>query len=337
MGTIVNRGTNKKPAYRAQIQLAGHPSISKTFKKKDLASDWIRTTETKMIAGDYREDTTLFQELVHQYLTVVGKAQDFGRSKINVLDRLARDLGSVQVCDLTSARLTKYAIDRGQAPSTVMQDMIYIGVVLRIGESMFGAKPKINEYELAITGLKSTGIIAEAEECDRRVLDSEVDEIMQHMKSGLPMRDLIDFSIVTAMRNGEVFRLKWADLGDNGRSVLIRSRKHPKKKRDERVPLLAPAVAIIEKSKKLNGNSEYIFPYNGKSVSAAFQRARNAAGLDDIRWHDLRHEGCSRLVEAGHDLITVSLFSGHRDLNSLKRYTHLQAKTVLDRIEGGIN
>ena len=66
-----------------------------------------------------------------------------------------------------------------------------------------------------------------------------------------------------------------------------------------RVPLLGDAFPITMKQSR---NSEKIFPYNPKSVSAGFQRVRNALGIEDLRYHDLRREGASRLFEKGYSI-----------------------------------
>lgn len=73
-------------------------------------------------------------------------------------------------------------------------------------------------------------------------------------------------------------------------------------------------------------------PYRGASVSASFQRAAKLLELNDITLHDLRHEGISRLFEAGLSIPEVSLISGHTSWESLKRYTHIQPKHVLEKL-----
>lgn len=325
MGTIQKRGDT----YRVLIRKAGLPPISKTFPKKAIAQRWMIDTEAKIASGDYKHDDALFGDLVRKYLVEIGKIKPFGRSKRALLHTLERNLGDVKLTDLTTQRLTNYAVNRAVAPSTVMQDMIYIGVVLQTAESMWGAQPRMDEYKKAMTALKKLGVIAESRERDRRVSDEEVQRILAHCTSSLPMSDLVWFSIHTAMRNGEVFRIRWDDLRHEGRAVIIRERKHPTHKRDQEVPMVQEAVEIVSRQPRV---SDRIFPYNGKSVSTAFQRARDDAGLHDIRWHDLRHEGVSRLFERGLDMMTVAVFSGHRDINMLRRYTHLNARQILDSL-----
>ena len=67
-----------------------------------------------------------------------------------------------------------------------------------------------------------------------------------------------------------------------------------------------------------------IFPFSTDSISAAFTRACKILGIEDLRFHDLRHEGISRLFEMGRTIPQVAAVSGHRSWTSLKRYTHIR-------------
>jgi integrase len=74
--------------------------------------------------------------------------------------------------------------------------------------------------------------------------------------------------------------------------------------------------------RKKKGN--LIFPYNPRSVTAGFQRVRNSLGIEDLRYHDLRREGASRLFELGYSIEEVAQVTGHRNLNILWQvYTQL--------------
>ena len=63
-----------------------------------------------------------------------------------------------------------------------------------------------------------------------------------------------------------------------------------------------------------------------------FQRARNSAGITDLRFHDLRHTATTRLFERGLGIMEVALVTGHQDLRMLKRYTHLRAEDLVARL-----
>jgi integrase len=71
-----------------------------------------------------------------------------------------------------------------------------------------------------------------------------------------------------------------------------------------------------------------IFPVNKDTVTTIFPRAKVALGIDDLNFHDLRHEAVSRLFEQGYQIPEVALISGHKDRNMLPRYTQLKAKDL---------
>ncbi|MFM2531218.1 tyrosine-type recombinase/integrase, partial [Escherichia coli] len=106
-----------------------------------------------------------------------------------------------------------------------------------------------------------------------------------------------------------------------------RDRKDPRKKEGNhmKVALLGEAWDIVQRQPK---KSEFIFPYNSTSVTAGFQRVRSKLGIKDLRYHDLRREGASRLFEAGFSIEEVAQVTGHRSLNVLWQvYTELYPKS----------
>ena len=73
-------------------------------------------------------------------------------------------------------------------------------------------------------------------------------------------------------------------------------------------------------------------PYNPSSVGAADYKSCQVIGIDDLHLHDLRHEGVSRLFEAGLDIPRVAMISGHLSWATLRRYTHLKPGEVTARL-----
>jgi len=139
------------------------------------------------------------------------------------------------------------------------------------------------------------------------------------------------------MRQEEICRVTSSDLNARTKMLTIRDRKDPREKKgnDQRIPLLAvsgyDALALIEEQRAIRSNEdERIFPYNHKSVSNVFTRACRVLRIDDLHFHDLRHEGTSRLFEAGFRIEQVSLVTGHKDWKMLRRYTHVKPKSLHD-------
>jgi integrase len=149
------------------------------------------------------------------------------------------------------------------------------------------------------------------------------------------MSRIVKFAIATAMRQEEICRVTWDDLNTRTKMLLIRDRKDPREKKgnDQRIPLLSvsgyDAVALIEAQRELRTNADdRIFPFNHRSAGTAFRRACQDLKIEDLHFHDLRHEGTSRLFEAGFAIEQVSLVTGHKDWKMLRRYTHLKPESL---------
>jgi integrase len=143
----------------------------------------------------------------------------------------------------------------------------------------------------------------------------------EHRPSSLPMQKIVAFAIFSTRRQEEITLLRWEDLDQD--RILVRDMKHPGDKKGNNVycELTLEALAII---KSMERTKERIFPFSADAISAAFTRACKFLGIQDLRFHDLRHEGISRLFEMGKTIPQVAAVSGHRSWTSLKRYTHMR-------------
>jgi integrase len=135
------------------------------------------------------------------------------------------------------------------------------------------------------------------------------------------MQKIVAFALFSTRRQEEITLLRWDDLDED--RILVRDMKHPGDKKGNNVYCELPpeALAII---KSMPSGEERIFPYSTDAISAAFTRACRVLGIVDLRFHDLRHEGISRLFEMGRTIPQVAAVSGHRSWTSLKRYTHIR-------------
>jgi integrase len=154
-----------------------------------------------------------------------------------------------------------------------------------------------------------------------------------------PMCKIIAFAIFSTRRQEEITTIKWADLDEQHSRLLVRDMKHPgqKKGNDVWCELPPEALAVM---KSMPRNKPEIFPYTVDAIGAAFTRATQFLGInteemdeeDKLKFHDLRHEGVSRLFEMGRTIPLAASVSGHRSWTSLKRYA--QIKQSGDKFEG---
>jgi integrase len=140
-------------------------------------------------------------------------------------------------------------------------------------------------------------------------------------RNSLPMHLVTTFAMFSTRRQEEIIRIKWDDL-QPGR-VLVRDMKDPGAKAGNHVwcDLPPEAERIIAAMPR---RAPEIFPYTTDAVSAAFTRACKMLGIEDLHFHDLRHEGVSRLFEMGKTIPQAASVSGHRSWPSLQRYSHLR-------------
>ena len=138
---------------------------------------------------------------------------------------------------------------------------------------------------------------------------------------------MVDFAIETGMRRSEILSLRWENLSDQERIASLPDTKNGSK-RD--VPLTLKAAKVIA---NLPAHTENIFPTSDYAVRHAWDRLIKRASIEDLKFHDLRHEAVSRFFEMGLSVPEVALISGHKDYRMLARYTHMTAENILNKLD----
>lgn len=333
MATITKRGES----WFAQIRRKGHKSISKSFSTKTRAQQWAREVESQIDSMQFKDARSLtnirLSELIDRYTEEVGGIKPFGKNKTAVLRKWKLSHGGMAISELTDDALIAWVRERAKkaAGVTIAVDLTYLGMVLRTAKELWRLPVDPSVVASARASLGYIGLSAKSKERKRRPTQAEIDDIVLHFairtRQRVPMGDLILFAIETAMRLGEIIRLKWDDINHADKTIIIRDRKHPTEKEgnDQEVPLLGAAYEIAMRQPQ---GDERIFPITEGTPSSLFPRACKEIGIIDLRFHDLRHEGVSRLFEQGYSIEQVALVSGHRDWKMLSRYVQLRAKDL---------
>lgn len=129
-------------------------------------------------------------------------------------------------------------------------------------------------------------------------------------------------AIATTLRRSELCSLRWEDVDFDKKEVKLRKPGHCLKKskvKPRSVPLMPAAIEVLRRlGPKKSGQ---IFRMTPGGYSQAWRRAADRAGCQDVRLHDMRREGISRLIEIVEaPLQTVMLFTGHSDVSVLQRH-----------------
>jgi integrase len=152
----------------------------------------------------------------------------------------------------------------------------------------------------------------------------------------------------TGLRRGELVALRWREVDFAGRKVVVRrtmsgavEANSTKSRRVREVPLPDQAAAALHRLSRradFTASDEYVFVnrfgrrLGPSALRRRFERARDAAGLEPLRFHDLRHSYGSLVVAAGIDLASLKAAMGHSWITTTERYLHARpAGELADR------
>lgn len=348
MGTIVARKRKDgSTGYTAQIVRKKDGVMiwreAQTFDKSREAKAWLIHREAELgrpgaIAREQEKakgDKPTLADAIDRY---VKQHSGMGRTKEQVLRTLSGMPIAQKACEeIGSPDLAALMTDLGQTrkPQTVGNYMSHLQAVFAVAEDEWGFQLSLDAMNRAMRSGRKLGKVAKSGMRDRRPTLDELDRLMTHFQNAhrrrptsVPMHRVIAFALFSTRRQEEITTIKRADY--EGDRVLVRNMKHPGQKvgNDVWVDLPAPAPAIIDAMP----TTARLFPYNHRSISAAFTRACQFLDIntdetpekDRLHFHDLRHEGISRLFEMGWTIPQVAQVSGHRSWNSLKRYTQMR-------------
>jgi integrase len=325
--------------WRALVRRKGYKTQCRTFRVKAEAERWAREVEAKMDAGAELADPrglTVGQVVdAYRRLREDSRPIEDTSNEHYMLRRLAdpRWLGSRAAASLTPQDLVDFCTGRreeGAGPYTLNLEvsklgtaMRYAGVALRVQlpDVVGAARPLLNHL----------GLIGGGGKRERRPTQDELERIVEHLARtrGTLFADIVRFAVATTLRRGELCRIEWRDVDEAKRLVLVRDRKHPRRKvgNDEWVPLLGEAWEILQRQPRVHGEPR-IFPIGDSTVSKYFTEACRTLSIPDLHLHDLRHDGTSRLFEQGFAIQEVALVTGHKDWRHLRRYTNLRPEDL---------
>jgi integrase len=304
---------------------------SQTFDRKPAAEAWKKKREAELAANGLAkkvEDPPL-ADVIDKYNN--DKLRPHGKTKDQVLRTIKNSwLGELKCSEVTSQELVKFAQELDAGPSTRGNYMSHLAAVFTVAKPAWGYPLDKQAMDDARVVLDKMGHIGRSKERTRRPTLDELDKLLKYYTvvelkrpKSAPMTRLILFAIFSTRRQEEITRIEGKDLDKANLEVIVRDMKNPGEKigNDVATTLTPEALQLIELQPETQGP---IWPYNAKSVSASFTRACAFLGIDDLHFHDLRHDGISRLFEMGWSIPRVACVSGHRSWTSLKRYTHLR-------------
>ena len=331
--------------WQAKIRRKGHPAQSKTFQFKADAEAWARDIENKIDRGVFvdrseAEKTDLGQlidrfevEFAPHHYRVREDKKEAWRFQ---LARIKEVLSEYSLAVLDQSHVAKYRDIRlkgdgekrqGVSESTVRKELYMLSKVLHFGEMECGITlPRGNP-------VKKVRKPAEGHGRERRL---STDEWKAFEKECIASRSTwlwpaVQLAVETAMRQGELLSLTWSQVDMKRRLIFLTNPKKIKNESPRAVPLSPVALEVLKTlPRSVTG---MVLPVNRMALYHAFKYACIRANVENFTFHDLRHEALSRLAERGDfSVLELAAVSGHKTLQMLKRYTHLQAERLAEKL-----
>jgi integrase len=328
MASIRKRGDK----WQAQVRRQGMVPTTRTFTLRDDARRWARQIEAEAdrqgLIFDRRElKRVSFGSLIERYLATVVPTKRGREVETVILQAILRkSLTQNSVADLRPEMFSAYRKERLKVvkPTTLRRELAVLHHLFEVARRDWGLPIPSNPLHGCSKGL-------EAKARARRIADKGESGRLTSAAANcrnLLIKPLVELAMATGMRRGELLRARWSDIDREKRTLHIPETKngHPRT-----IPISSEALRIID---GLTQRNERLFPLSPNAVRLAWGRLVKRANVEDLHFHDLRHEAISRFFEKGLSVPAVALISGHRDVRMLFRYTHLRPEDIAAKLSG---
>lgn len=324
--------------WQAKIRRKGHPVQSKTFETRKEADAWARAIESEMDRGAFVSrsvaERTTFDQIANRFTEEFAPhhyraREDKKEAWRTQVKHLTGELGDYSIAAITPQVVAKYRDDRLKSVSgtTVKKEIDMLSKVLTVA---------VHEFGMVLPFGNPVANVRKPSAAPARTRRLEGDEAARLLEQCAASRNTwllpaVRLAIETAMRQGELLSVKWRDIDFKRKLALLLDPLKIKNGETRSVPLSSAAIAVLEGLPR--STSGLVLPVQRLTLFHAFKAACARAEIENLTFHDLRHEALSRLAERG-DLSTLELsaISGHKTLQMLKRYTHLQAENLARKL-----
>ena len=321
----------KGGSWEARVRIKGL-SECRSFGSKKEAQLWAAEIELEMRRGVYTprdeaEKTSLGDALRRYRASISPQKKGFRQEATRIDAWLEHPLANRRLSTLKGKDFAVYRDTRlaqGKATNTVRLELAIISHLFNIAKKEWGLEYLTNPLDNVT---KPKGSVPR----DRRLASQEETILLDALKGCRNpwIRPLTEFAVETAMRKSEMLSLSWKNINLARRVAQLDTSKNG----DARVvPLSLRAIEILQELPR--DESGQVFAVSSDALDAAWRRAKQRAGIDNLHFHDLRHEGTSRYaLSVGKNLLKLQRITGHKTLQMLTRYTHLNVDDILQDMD----
>jgi integrase len=254
------------------------------------------------------------------------------RSRQTLLKYLRSYFGHRKLRSITHGSIEKYRAER-LATVTVrgsQRSITSVNRELQLMRRMFNIAQR-EDWIIKNPFAQSGSLISIADEHKReRILTREEESVLIAACSGkrAHIRSIVICALDTGMRQGEILKLKWADIHLQGCVITVQA-FNTKTMRERQVVISDRLVDDLEKLYEQSPKEPDGLVFGiSDNIKKAFNTARRIAGLPDVRFHDLRHTHATRLISMHMPLSEVGRLLGHTQANTTLRYVNANIETA---------
>jgi integrase len=311
--------------YQVQVQRKGYPAQTKTFRTKTDAQAWATIIESEMQRGVWRdrsesENTTLMEALDRYAEEIIPSKKSPRQELVRLHLWQAKPITKMFLAAIRGRDVAVVIRDmeaEGKAPNTIRLYLALLSHLFTIARKEWGMEALSNPVELVRKPKLPQGR-------DRRLVGDEETRLLDTCQAMNPeLASIVRIAIETAMRQGEIMGMTWDKVDLKRPTVTLEDTKNGEKRI---VPLTTKAVQILrDLPRNLDGK---VWTYTPNGMRASYIKACKRAGIEGLTFHDLRHEATSRLFEKGLNPVQAAAITGHKNMQMLKRYTHLRPEDL---------
>lgn len=277
------------------------------------------------------EEKTL-SELFAKYLEEHSKPNKSGKSYVRdkaIAARMLQEFGDVTLVEIPVEQIFEYKKKRraeNVAPATLNKELSFLRHVFEMAVvwEWLEANPAARIPREKVKN-----------RMERWLTEEEEKKLLNACPEWL--RDMVIFSLNTGFRQNEMLSLTWNQVDLNRKSILFWEQKNNGR---DIVPINDKAADLLKKIWKVRSfSSTHVFltsngtPFIARNLVRSFSIALEKAGIENFRWHDLRHTFATRLIHAGVDLYTVQRLGRWRSLSMVMRYAHHSVESLRTGME----
>lgn len=316
--------------WQARVIRDGYPAQTKTFATKADAEKWARALESEIDKGQFvnvseAQRTTLGDVIARYLAEVTPSMKGASEDTIRLKAIIRRPIAQWSMANLSAARIAAYRDERLKEVSagTVIRELAHLSAIINHARREWGINVP-NPIQMVRK--------PQSPQARSRVLtEEEVSKLLQALepigRRSHWTKPAVQLALATAMRRGELLSLRWEHVDLNGRTAFLPDTKNG----DSRtVPLSTAAVQVLAGLPRHISGA--VFPVKFFTLDAAFKRGVRRAGLDGVRFHDLRRTAITRMAEKLPNVIELAAVSGHKSLMVLKRYYRPTAMELAQKL-----